>query len=70
MQALDKQGLNIFLDELSAILSLKIKLKSTTVREQMVNFNYDDILKFDTQATNSSSVIGMGQIGIMVIGNP
>lgn len=33
MQALDKQGLNIFLDELSAILSLKIKLKSTTVRE-------------------------------------
>lgn len=68
MQALDKQGLNIFLDELSAILSLKIKLKSAEVREQMVDFNYDDILKFDTQST-ASSVIGVGQIGIMILGN-
>ena len=62
---LDKQGLEVFYNELNKTFGPKEQiLLSINIRQQMIDFDYENILGFDVDINNTIAVVGGAYVGI------
>ena len=75
MQFLNKQGLGTFLAQLKDIFGRRLTLEEAAAARELylLNIDYEKELAFDTSLIvsggASSSILGVGQLGMMVIGS-
>ena len=68
-QFVDKNGLIIFLEETDNRFEPNGKIiRSAEMRQQLLDFNYDDILHFETELSDAAAIVGVAICGVTLLG--